>query len=297
MWYSYRDLRNRVVEDEDGGHDSLATHDEPSNDGSGFELDTVAAEDTLPAFSSTERIFALSECIGVNMQHIRESDYDDDAFEVFFEDDEDDVDDLSGNYLVLTDEEADEKYRSSIESLVDDIGLDGLDIDLEDYVDSDYCDEVVDEYYRDEASEMGEDELAKELLEAGRVELSDASVFEMKSKEDLGLDDDEEIDEDDPDNYEVVASSWELADLYVDWKRDTEDFEQTFWELGLGDGLKDDITYHLRKYHSFPSWFCYDALIDRLVRDGSRADELAQYDNEEREAEINGNQYFIYRVD
>lgn len=297
MWYSYRDLRKRVVEDVGDTRDSGEPQEEPSNDSGEFELDDVPAEDTLPAFSSVERIFALAECLGVNMTHIRESDYDDCAFEVFFEDDEEDVDDLSGDYLVLTDEEADERYRSSVKSLVDDIGIDGLDIDIENYVDSDYCDEAVDEYYRDEADEMGEDELAKELLEAGRVELSDTNVFKMKSKEDLGLDDDEEIDEDDPDNYEVVASSWKLADLYVDYKRDTEDFEQTFWELGFGDGLEDDVEYHLSRYHSFPGWFDYDSLIDYLVREGRRADELAQYDNEEREAEVNGRCYYIYRTE
>ncbi len=297
MWYSYRDFRKRVVEDEGDGHASVAQRAEQPDDDGEFELDDVPAEDTLPKLSSTARVLALSECLCVGREHIRESDYDDCTFEVFFDDCEEDTDDLSGDYLVLTDEEVDDRYRSSVESVLLDLGLEGLSINIEDYVDSDYCEETVEEYYIDEANEMSEDALARELLDAGYIDLSDENIFQLKRKEDLGLDDDEEIDADDPDNYEVVAPSWKLADMYVDWKRSIEDFAQKFWELGFGDGLRDDVQYHIRHYNSFPSWFEHDKLLDYLLREQSRAVELAQYDGEEREIELNGNQYYIYRID
>ena len=273
MWYSYV---RKINEDEEA----------PS--GLALDVEGTPSAELMAPYSEQEREEALAaELGGISVGAIDPDEYCEHSFIVRSDDDD-------GEYLVLTDEEANEKWRESVENTLLDCGIEGLDIDICDFVDEEYCEETVEEYYECEANDMDSEDLAKELLDADEIKLSDESIFRLRSREDLGLDDGEEIDADDPDNYEIVCSHSTLVDKYMDYKRDIGDFAQEYWDLGFGDGIEDELKYYLRQNHQFPWWFNFDALVDYCMED--RGAELARYDGEERELEINGRLYYIYRI-
>jgi hypothetical protein len=277
MWYSYRRTKN-----EDGL--GLLKEDDMST---AIDIaDTPSCELTV-AYSDAERESALADLLEISTGDIDKDDYGEHDFLVHTADED-------GAYLVLTDEEADAKWREEVENLLMDCGIDGLDIDVSDFVSDEYCEDSVEEYYHYEANDMDSEDLAKELLDAEEIELSDTSIFRLKSKDELGLDDDDEIDSEDPDSYEIVCYHSTLVDKYMEWRRNSEDFVQTYWELGLGDGIDEELRYYIRQHHSFPSWFDFDTLVDHCMDDRGAA--LSGYDGDEREQEINGRLYYIYRI-
>lgn len=283
MWYSYKGKR-RIDEDE------RTASDEPSV-GIPLELDVndTPEEYLYVPYSDEERKAALAaELGGISIGAIDPDEYCEHSFLVSSDDD-------GGEYLVLTDEEANEKWRESVENTLLDCGLEGLDIDICDFVDEEYCEETVEEYYACGASDMDSEDLAKELLDADEIKLSDESIFRLRSREDLGLDDGEEIDADDPDNYEIVCSHGTLVGKYIDCKRNIGDFAQEYWDLGFGDGIEEELTYYFRRHHQFPSWFDFDALVDYCMDDRGAA--LATFDFEERSQDFNGRLYYIYRTE
>lgn len=291
MWYSYayKMKNDENMLNEDGGQGSS----------DGLTVDVAPNELLVDPYSPMERAETLAMLLKIPEAYITQSDYDPNEFDVDFGGAEGITDDdCEGSYLVLTDGEADERWRDDIIGILMDCGIDGLDIDIADYVCDDYCEETVEEYYEDTANEMSEEQLAAELLDAGEIELSDDSIFELRGREELNLEDGEEIDAGDPSSYKVVAEHWRLAGKYVDWKRDDEDFTQTFRELGFGDSLPDDFDYCIRNGGHFPSWCDIDGLIDYLMRVGYRGESLACCDAMEREIDTPyGRTYYIYRTE
>lgn len=274
MWYSYV----RKVNEDEGAPAALA-----------LDLEGTPGDELSVPYSEQEREEALAaELGGISVGAIDPDEYEEHSYTVRSDDDD-------GEYLVLTDEEANEKWRENVEGTLLDCGIEGLDIDLSDFVDDDYCEETVEEYYEYDANDRDSDDLAEELLDAGEIQLSDESIFRLKSRDELGLDEDDEIDAEDPGNYEIVCSHSTLVSKYVDWKRSIEDFAQAYWELGFGDGLEEELKYYLRQHHQFPSWFDFEALVDYCM-DYDRGADLARYDGNEREQEVHGRLYYIYRI-
>lgn len=177
---------------------------------------------------------------------------------------EDDIYEVDGNeYLVLTDDEADEKFKEDEESLIDEIGIEELTDNFKDYIrlnliaTKDVLD-VIEELMENYVNDLDEKELRDELEDHGL------------------LSEDEELMSED-----INALKIDLIDDLVNEIEDPTDWlieqfgEKEFWTM-----MKDYIDM--------------DEIIDTIKEWDGRGPILAQYDGIERE--ITGTDYYYYRV-
>lgn len=177
---------------------------------------------------------------------------------------EDDIYEVDGKeYLVLTDDEADERFKEDEESLIDEIGIEELTDNFKDYIrlnliaTKDVLD-VIEELMENYVNDLDEKELRDELEAHGL------------------LSEDEELMSED-----INALKIDLIDDLVNEIEDPTDWlidqfgEKEFWTM-----MKDYIDM--------------DEIIDTIKEWDSRGPILAQYDGIERE--IIGTDYYYYRV-
>ena len=172
-------------------------------------------------------------------------------------------------YLVLTDEEADEYTYDDIESFIDDVGLKGFtenfqtDI-LQNGLDSDWVSEAFrDEmYYRVE--DMEDDELLDELKSHGLVG-DDASVEDIEEDRD--------------------SLKEQLVDAYVEDDYDSDGLKVDYFIDIMGQNAFLDLVTNQNAYD-------IDYIVDECIKWDGRGHFLARYDGAEEETE----NYYIYRA-
>ena len=196
-----------------------------------------------------ERIEALTKFLGVEVEDLTVSKYDERVFE----------NEEADEYIVLTEEEADEAAEESIKELINDMGLESFTEDfqqwiLDNCVDSDWFAEYLEDY------EIG-------YIEDIRCEESDYEEYETRlaeEMEDAGVDTEEEF-------LEYLI---ECYDDPVEWFKDMfgmEEFTNTIEEYDLID---------------------WEVVINEAIEVDGCGHFVATYDGEENEM----GEYFIYRL-
>ena len=196
-----------------------------------------------------ERFEALAKFLGVEVEDLTVSKYDERVFE----------NEEAGEYIVLTEEEADEAAEENLKELINELGLQSFTEDfqqwiLDNCVDSDWFAEALEDY------EIG-------YIEEIRDEKSDYEEYKSRLDEemnDAGVDTEEEF-------LEYLI---ECYDDPVEWFKDMfgmEEFTNTIEEYNLID---------------------WEAVINEAIEVDGCGHFIATYDGEENEM----GEYFIYRL-
>ena len=196
-----------------------------------------------------ERIEALTKFLGVKVEDLTVSKYDERVFE----------NEEAGEYIVLTEEEADEAAEESIKESINDLGLQAFTEDfqqwiLDNCVDSDWFAEYLEDY------EIG-------YIEDIRCEESDYEEYETRLAEEM---EDAGVDTED----EFLEYLIECYDDPVEWFKDMfgmEEFTNTIEEYNLID---------------------WESVINEAIEVDGCGHFIATYDGVENEM----GEYFIYRL-
>ena len=196
-----------------------------------------------------ERIEALTKFLGVEVEDLTVSKYDERVFE----------NEEAGEYIVLTEEEADEAAEESIKESINDLGLQAFTEDfqqwiLDNCVDSDWFAEYLEDY------EIG-------YIEDIRDEKSDYEEYETRLAEEM---EDAGVNTED----EFLEYLIECYDDPVEWFKDMfgmEEFTNTIEEYNLID---------------------WEAVINEAIEVDGCGHFIATYDGVENEM----GEYFIYRL-
>ena len=217
-----------------------------------------------------EKIEALSELLGVDESEITQG-YNDDVFEISD----------GREYLVLTDDEADDYFYDSEMSLIDDIGIEGFTPSfqeriLTEFVDADWFEDAyreMAENYAYDISEEYDDTYGTRLVQ----ECYDAELID---DDDFGVDENGDV------NYKDCLLSTDdlvtkLSEYLVDSIDDyVEEFKFEFGEEELSEVVKRN---------NLVDW---DAVIEETKEVDGRGPTLAGYDG----IEIDYDDYYIYRT-
>lgn len=217
-----------------------------------------------------EKIEALAELLGVDESEIAQG-YDDNVFEVSD----------GREYLVLTEDEADDYFYDSEMSLIDDLGIQGFTPSfqsriLTEFADADWFEDAyreIEENYAYDISEEYDDTYGTRLVQ----ECYDAELID---------DDDFEVDENGDVNYKACLLSTDdlvtkLSEYLVDSIDDyAEEFKFEFGEEELSEVVNRN---------NLVDW---DAVIEETKELDGRGSMLAGYDG----IEIDYDDYYIYRT-
>lgn len=178
------------------------------------------------------------------------------------------------DWLVLTEDEADYEQRESLKSLLYDVGIEQMGVDVEDYIDEQYAEGCMREYF--EGEDISEDEIIEILLQDDSISLTDKDLFEPNydEMEEQG----EDFDEDDIDNYTFIGDYSTLQDMYVERQMECYDPIEWFCEYY---NIEDELDYYRRHNSDFPFWFDVDRLLDNLMDTVDRGTDLSSYDGTE----------------
>ena len=217
-----------------------------------------------------EKIEALAELLGVDESEITQG-YNDDVFEISD----------GREYLVLTDDEADDYFYDSEMSLIDDIGIEGFTPSFQERIFTEFADT---DWFEDAYREM-EENYCYDIVEESDDTYGNRLVQECY---DAGLinDDDFDVDENGDVNYEdCLLDADDLATRLTDYLVDTvDDFvEQYKFEFG-----EEQLSEVVKRYN-LVDW---DAVIEETKELDGRGPMLAGYDG----IEIDYDDYYIYRT-
>ena len=183
----------------------------------------------------------------------------------------------NSTYLICDYDTAESYCRGSLENLVDDVGpCEAFGYgNVEYYLSDSYFDEMLEDDCRWRVDDMSDDEIIEELENRGIIDEDD-----MIPDPDWEPDEDEgETEEDRPMIYpESLADDYreELIDAMVnDYSSSLEWFEEMYSDREMEEYIRDN-----------PDCVDIDRLIDSMMSDVNFADELAWYDNEEIEFEV-----------
>ena len=190
---------------------------------------------------------------------------------------------VNGNeYLVCTDDEADEEFRQLEESLIDELGLESFSEWFQTWI----LDNAIDKSWFDSALEEDADYLAEEYLDESSSIYANRLVEECYDNDLIG-DEDFEVGEDgEPDYEQCTVDEYDLQDKFKTWYVEQEDavdwFRNNFGEEQFRDVVKEHNLLDV------------DTIIDELKSTDGRGGALASYDGNENEVDYNGETYYIY---
>lgn len=221
-----------------------------------------------------DRIEALAQFLGFDEEEKEdiESTYDDKNFEVNGEE-----------YLVVTEDEGYEMAKEDVRSLLeDDLGLEGVSEDTQEYAIENFCnfpweDDMHESnlmYAQDIDSEDGSNGYASRLVE----EAIDEKVIKEK---DCFENEDGELDYEDKD---------ELAEMLADKLDENYDSMGEYFESIYGRGWVKEIRDTVKDYID------WEALAEYVVDSDGVANTLARYDGKENSEKVNGEWFYIYRT-
>lgn len=184
-------------------------------------------------------------------------------------------------------EDAESAAKEDVLNLFDDIGFEGLNVDLEDFADEDWFkDALVEsfEFYCRDIEYEGDDTYGNRLVE----ECYDHDLI-----------DDESFEKDEngePDYTQCKLDTEDLVEKYTNWYEEDlysayhGNFIKAFVDNYGEEALNDVIKEH-------PSIIDTDALAEYIVDIDGVANSLARYDGNEYEVEIgDGVTYYVYRA-
>ena len=217
-----------------------------------------------------EKIEALAELLGVDESEITQG-YDDSVYEVSD----------GREYLVLTEDEADDTFHDYEMNLIDDLGIQGFTPSFQSRILTEFADA---DWFEDAYREMGEN-YAYDISEEYDDTYGTRLVQECYDAE-LIDDDDFEVDENGDVNYKACLLSTDdlvtkLSEYLVDSIDDyVEEFKFEFGEDELNEVVERN---------NLVDW---DAVIEETKELDGRGPMLAGYDG----IEIDYDDYYIYRT-
>lgn len=275
-------------------------------------------------FSEPERAFALIEALnGITLDQIEEANST--ALEYSIDD--------GSEYLVLTDEEADEMALENEQSTLEDIGLDALNDSLKSYVfdnfvDGSWFDDLMEEYNRNFAEDIKNESssdddtyinrLHEEMVEYGVLdtpEWPDEDDFENYLSKDEHGSEPEEDEFDDADEFETAHQAWVDEGLDIAREKQTEHYERLIDDKiddfveKLNGNYDSGIEYfeenygkeELEKAIKSQNLVDYEEVARYMIESNGRGNSLSRYDGEEDEVTITYKNksytFFVYRVD
>jgi len=216
-------------------------------------------------------------------------------------------------YAVATDAEADQANYEYVENLIDDIGFEGFNHSVDWYIDGDdvardWEDAVTEWVYDSPESYLDEDDkqyFDQDIFDNLAEKQEQLTEYEERVKELYDKDSSSWArDEKDIENLEGEAEEVEIeiADLETDLEdsRDWSDEQKDDYVESYLQDIKDDPVNYLRDMgygdEEITKYVDTNAFIQGVVDEGYRGENLAGYDGEELEEDINGTWYYIYRI-
>jgi len=182
-------------------------------------------------------------------------------------------------YIVLTDKEADELAVEYMKDLLDDIGIEGTNLNQEDYINNtDWFDTAMQESYEsyvkeieNESDNTYDNRLIAELVETGLLDDDDFETDEDGDIDYYNLNDDVNLDDKREKYIEVLMDNYSDS---VEW------FKSNFGDDEFNDILKDKDLIDI------------DRVVDDIIRIDGRGSVISSYDGAENKL----NNFYIYRT-
>ena len=206
-------------------------------------------------------------------------------------------------YLIATDEGADEYAYERVDSLIDDIGFEGFNPGfMEDHINADEVADYFEDWFWEDVNDRPEDYLDedndRELSQEGkdRIESLKEEIGEYQEE----LEETEDITEEEEllgmiEELEETIEDIENDDDYYDW---TEEAKDNYVESHKQD-VKEDPVAWLRDYgmeDRMDQFIDREEFIDDVIISDGRGHTISSYDGEENEIEYNNEWYYIYRM-
>jgi hypothetical protein len=210
------------------------------------------------------------------------------------------IDDRNNDFLICTDDEADEEFKESVENLVDDIGFTAFSDFARDYILENYCDEdAIIDYYQDDQRGYAEDiqsedeEITIDVEDEETGETKEVEVHNRLFKE---LIDNNIVSEDDftaadfDEDGEYIGDK-DLVELWCDYYKSPEDqgYDSAYEWLDFNFG--SDFAKKFVEDNCDIDW---DGVAEYLIDQDGRGNELNRWDGNEYEEEVNWETYYIY---
>ena len=207
------------------------------------------------------------------------------------------------DYLIATDEGADEYAYERVDSLIDDIGFEGFNPGfMEDHIDADEVADYFEDWFWEDVNDRPEDYLDedndRELSQEGkdRIESLKEEIGEYQEQ----LEETEDTTEEEEllgmiEELEETIEDIENDDDYYDW---TEEAKDDYVESHKQD-VKEDPVAWLRDYgmeDRMDQFIDREEFIDDVIISDGRGHTISSYDGEEDEIEYNNEWYYIYRM-
>lgn len=214
-------------------------------------------EETEPETEYDDKVIALASFLGIDPSDVEENSW---GYEAD-----------GGEYVVYDDSEADQAAIDSVKSLIDDIGIGGFNINIEDFVEQDWFVEAMDESARSYAEDI-KSEGATGYVNRLHAEMVERGIME-EPEEDY---DEAQLESEVEDNFEAFIESYndDYGSDGIKWFIDNFG-EDEFNNVVKNNGLIDE-----------------DAVAQYVIDVDGRGHVLNSYDGSEEES----NGYYIYRT-
>ena len=184
-------------------------------------------------------------------------------------------------------EDAESAAKEDVLNLLDEIGFEGLNVDLSEFADQDWFQTALIESFENYCWSIkleNDDTYGNRLVEeCYDHELIDDESFE---KDESG----------EPDYTQCIIDEDELTDRYVDWYKDELDYDygDNYAQAYIDEFGESEFNETLKNYSYVVDT---DALAEYIVDNDGIANSLARYDGNEYEVEIgDGVIYYVYRA-
>lgn len=207
------------------------------------------------------------------------------------------------DYLIATEEGADEYAYERVDSLIDDIGFEGFNPGfMEQHVDADEVADYFEDWFYEDLNEAPEDYLDedddRELTREGkdRIESLKEEIGEYQEQ----LEETEDSTEIEEllgliEELEETIEEIEEDDDYYEW---TEEAKENYVQSRLDDVRYDPVGF-LRDYgmeNQIENFINKDDFIEDVISSDGRGHTIASYDGEEDEVYYENKTYYIYRM-
>ena len=209
-------------------------------------------------------------------------------------------------WLVATEEGADEYAYERVESLIDDIGYEGFNEGfVENHIDGERMAYYYEEWFRDDVDNEPESYLDEDIYGDDMELTSEAKEEIEKIKEMIG-EFNEELEETDDsimreeleDKIQDLESEIEDLEDDEDSYEFTEEAKEKYVESRMDDVRYDPVSF-LRDYgleREIENFIDQESFIEDVINSDGRGHTISSYDGSEDEVEYEGTTYYIYRM-
>jgi len=206
-------------------------------------------------------------------------------------------------YLIATEEGADEYAYQRVDNLVDDIGFEGFNPGfLESHIDGDVVAEYFEDVFWDDVNESPEDYLDdsndRELTKEGKDRIDSLKEEIGEYQEQLEETGDTTEEEELRGLIEELEETIEEIEEDDDYYEYTEEAKDDYVESRLRE-VKDDPLNWLRDFgmeEQMENFIDKEGFIEDVISADGRGHTISSYDGEENEIEYNNEWYYIYRM-